>query len=48
MVNRILHAPVSELRTRGGSEEELKVEAVKKLFRLGAEAIDPRAKDPDD
>jgi glutamyl-tRNA reductase len=37
IVNKILHAPLSELRRRGTPDEALYVEAVRVLFRLGTD-----------
>jgi len=39
-VNKILHAPLSELKRRGTPTETLYIEAVRVLFRLGADADD--------
>jgi glutamyl-tRNA reductase len=36
IVNKILHAPLSELRRRGTPTETLYIDAVRVLFRLGA------------
>jgi glutamyl-tRNA reductase len=46
IVNKILHAPLSELRRRGTPAETLYVKAVRVLFRLGGEPS--RAPDGDD
>ncbi len=40
IVNKILHAPLSELKRRGTPTETLYIEAVRVLFRLGADADD--------
>ena len=45
IVNKILHAPLSELRRQGMATETLYIEAVRVLFRLGADAAD---RDDDD
>lgn len=40
IVNKILHAPLSELRRQGTPTDTLYVEAIRVLFRLGADAGD--------
>ncbi len=49
IVNKILHAPLSELRRRGTPTETLYIDAVRALFRLGVgHDRDPENRDPDD
>ena len=48
IVNKILHAPLSELRRRGTPTETLYIDAVRVLFRLGVGHAGENDREPDD
>ena len=47
-MNKILHAPLSELRRRGTPTETLYIDAVRVLFRLGVDRERAGDREPDD